>query len=99
MPTRALELYKLSVESFKTYFKRCSDEARKHIGSTICDWSLRWIKATISWDKHMSRDWVWQQRFFEAYPQSRSCVCRPRSGFQMLDIKNVIMQNKIMKAE
>ena len=87
MVARALGLYKLPVESFKVYFKRCSDEARKCIGSTICDWSLRWIRATLSWDDHMSRDWAWQQKFFNAYPQSRSFVCHPQSGFQMLHVK------------
>ena len=71
----------------KTYFTRCSDEARKCIGSNICDWSLRWIRATISWDDRMSRDWVWQRKFYEPYPQSRSVVCHPRSGFQMLHVK------------
>ena len=89
MIARALGLFKLPTDSFQTHFKRCSREARAHVGSTMSDWSASWIRATAQWDDHMSRDWLWQSRFFEEHPQSRSSISKRFSGFQMLQVKSI----------
>ena len=89
MIARALGLFKLPIDSFQTYFKRCSRESRAHVGTTMSDWSSSWIRATVQWDDHMSRDWLWQIQFFEEHPQSRSSISKPFSGFQMLQVKSI----------
>ena len=85
---RALGFFKLSTDSFQVYFKRCSGESRAHVGTTMSDWSASWISATVKWDDHTSRDWLWQSKFFQEHPQSRSVISKRFSGFQMLQIKS-----------
>ena len=89
MVARTLGLHKLSTETFKVFFARCSREAVSHIGTSLSDWTKAWVRATLSWDKHVERDWSEQKRFFEDFPQTRSTISFPGSGLCLRHIDNI----------
>ena len=67
MVARTLGLHKLSTDTFKEFFARCSREANSHIGKSLSDWTKAWVRATLSWDKHVERDWSEQKRCFRTF--------------------------------
>ena len=68
--SRSLGNYRLPEETYKTFLRRCSADARHVIGSKVSDWGTLWIKSTLSWDQHLQRDFEDQQRFLEVHPQN-----------------------------
>ena len=54
--SRALGNHRLAFETLKTYWQRVSLSVREHLGTTMSDWAVDWIKATVSWDDHALRD-------------------------------------------
>ena len=89
MVARALGLHKLSTDTFKEFFARCSREANSHIGKSLSDWTKAWVRATLSWDKHVERDWSEQKRFFEDFPQTYATISFAGSGFCLRHIDNI----------
>ena len=89
MVARTLGLHKLSTDTFKEFFARCSREAVSHIGTSLSDWTKTWVRSTLSWDAHLERDWSEQKRFCEDFPQISSTISFPGSGFCLRHIDNI----------
>ena len=75
----------MAFETLKTYWKRVSLRVREHLGTSVSDWAVDWIKATVSWDDHALRDCEEQQRFYD----SRDFECFQSVIRASLDSRNV----------
>ena len=62
--SRCLGNYKLSVEDYATYAKRCGKMVKEHLGVSVSDWTKLWIEGSFSWNDHLERDWAEQCRSF-----------------------------------
>ena len=66
MLARCLGQHRLACDTPRDFFKRVAKTVSDHIGNSVSDWAVEWLKTTLSWDAHCSRDSVEQQRFCTA---------------------------------
>ena len=81
MVARCLGQHRLACDTPKDFFQRVARAASEHIGNNVSDWAVEWLKSTLSWDAHCSRDSVEQQRFCSAYPNFGDPDFRPSPVF------------------
>ena len=91
MVSRALGNFKLPIETFKTFFQRCSSETRRHIGVEVSDWVKSWQQSTLSWDAHLKRDGEAQAAFLSKYPQTRTASGGQSDGWSFPNIEEVYL--------
>ena len=62
MLARCLGQHRFACDTPRVLFKRLARTVSEHIGNSVSDWAVEWLKTTLSWDAHRSRDSMEQQR-------------------------------------
>ena len=81
MVARSLGQHRFACDTPKEFFQRVSRAVSDHIGKSVSDWAVEWLKTTLAWDAHCSRDSVEQQRFCTANPNFCNPDFEPSSAF------------------
>ena len=84
MVARSLGQHRLACDTPREFFQRVSRAVSEHIGKSVSDWAVEWLKTTLSWDAHCSRDSVEQQRFWAANPNFGDVDFKPSPGFDVV---------------
>ena len=66
MLARRLGQHRLACDTPRDFFKRVARTVSEHVGNSVSDWAVEWLKTTLSWDAHCSRDSVVPQLFCTA---------------------------------
>ena len=81
MLARCLGQHRLACDTPRDFFQRLARAVHEHIGNTVADWSVEWLKSAVSWDSHCCRDSLEQQRFCTAYPNFSSLTFGASADF------------------